>query len=123
MIFFAKSQLASVIDSMLARRYTEKMAVEKQLSVRSSEAAALASELARKLDRSQKEVVLEGLRLLEEKTEASDPRQRGKADPSWRRFEETLRRFQDEVQRIERETGEKLTSNHDDMYDEFGLPK
>lgn len=83
----------------------------------------MAEELSRKLERSQKQVVLEGLRLLQEKTQAEDLRRPAKADASWRRFEESLRRCHEEVRRIETETGEKLTSNHDDMYDEFGLPK
>lgn len=99
------------------------MSAEKQLSVRSTEAAKIAAALARDLGRPQKEVVLEALRELQAKHNETKQTKPPRKAASFARFEETLRRVHEEVRRIEAETGEKLTSNHDFLYDEFGLPK
>lgn len=99
------------------------MSAEKQLSVRSTEAADIAASLSRDLGKPQKDVIVEALRELKMKLdEAKLVKSRRKA-ASFTRFEETLQRVHEEVRRIEAQTGEKLTSNHDFLYDEFGLPK
>jgi hypothetical protein len=99
------------------------MKAEKQLSIRNTEAAELAEELSRATGRAQKQVVLDGLRLLKAAEEASAKIEAAKRAASKARFDEALKRAHEEVARIEAETGRKLTSNHDDLYDEFGLPR
>lgn len=100
------------------------MKPEKQLSIRSTEAAELVAVLAERTGKPQKEVVLEALRLLEKNRSGAGAKPGSSLHRlSWERFELALRRLQAELQEMQDRTGEKLTSEHDAMYDEFGLPR
>lgn len=100
------------------------MKQERQLSIRSTEAAELAAALADRTGRPQKEIVLEALRLLEKDRSAADAKPGSSMHRlGWERFELARRRLQEELQEIQKRTGEKFTSDHSWMYDEFGLPK
>lgn len=99
------------------------MLPEKQLSIRSNEAAELVANLAKRTGQSQKEIVIEALRTLDGATASQASAQSKSARLRWERFQLALERFHEEVQEIEARSGEKLTSNHDWMYDDDGLPK
>jgi hypothetical protein len=99
------------------------MKPEKQLSVRSSEAAELAAQLARSTGKPQKQVVVEALRLLHQQQGAGRVQSSKAKSAKIARFEEALRQLHEEIRRIEEETGEKFSSDHSWMYDENGLPK
>lgn len=100
------------------------MKQEKQLSIRSTEAAELAAALAERTGKPQKEVVLDALRLLEKDRSAAGARPRSSVHRlSWERFQLSLQRLQEELQEIQERTGEKVTSDHSWMYDELGLPR
>ncbi len=99
------------------------MSVEKQLSIRSSEAADLAAAIADRFGRSQKDVVLEALRRLDKEAGALGAAAGSSAHRlSWERYTTSLERLRAEVREIEAKTGEKITSDHDWLYDENGLP-
>ncbi len=99
------------------------MKPEKQLSIRSNEAADLAAALAARTGQSQKEIVIEALRTLDGHTNSQFSARSKSARLRWERFQLALERFHEEVLEIEAGAGEKLTSNHDWMYDDDGLPK
>lgn len=92
------------------------MKPEKQLSIRSTEAADLAEALAHETGKSKKDLVREGLMLLKERTA-----------PSVEAELRTRRKFVEALleagRRIKEEVDPELTSDHRWMYDERGLPK
>jgi hypothetical protein len=87
----------------------------KQLSIRSEEAVRLARIIAEQLDRPLVQVVEEALRVYGSKLPAKDG-----MTPTQRAAYESLRA-------LSRETAKRkkpgATSDHSDMYDEYGLPK
>lgn len=92
------------------------MIQEKQLAIRSTEAADLAETLARQTGKSKKDLVREGLMLLKERTAPSveaDRRERSKL----------VEALLEAGRRIKEEVGSDVTSDHRWMYDEHGLPK
>ena len=92
------------------------MVPEKQLSVRSTAAAELAEALSKSTGRSKKELVEEGLALVQMREEAAGIRGRSKQQRFAQRLRELGRRIREEV-------GPDVTSDHSWMYDENGLPK
>ncbi|MEQ1929665.1 MAG: type II toxin-antitoxin system VapB family antitoxin [Parvularculaceae bacterium] len=92
------------------------MKPEKQLSIRSTEAADLAEGLSKSTGRSKKELVEEGLALVRLREESAANRGRSKQQRFAARILELGRRIREEV-------GPDLTSDHGWMYDEHGLPK
>lgn len=93
------------------------MKPEKQLSIRSTEAADLAEALARETGRSKKDLVREGLLLLKERTTSSGETDRKAAR---RKFVDALL---EAGRRLKEEVDPDATSDHRWMYDEQGLPK
>jgi antitoxin VapB len=92
----------------------------RELVIRSDEALAIADDLARRLEVSETEVVERALRKLKETVRLIEP-------PTGFETEEERRTFIAEIlalgARARQELGERATSNHDDLYDENGLPR
>ena len=97
----------------------------RELIIRSDEACAIADDLARRLDVSATEIVEAALR----KYRASMGRTPAVDDaiPAGFDSEEERAAFMKEVlalgARARAELGERATSNHDEFYDEDGLPR
>ncbi|TDR93404.1 type II toxin-antitoxin system VapB family antitoxin [Enterovirga rhinocerotis] len=90
---------------------------QRQLNIQSDEAFSRASSLAERLGRTTTDVVVEALRRFED--DMAPRNEQGRTPEQQRRF--------DRIKALARETARhKLpgaTSNHDDLYDENGLPK
>ena len=90
---------------------------QRQLNIRSDEAYERASSLSRRLGRTTTDVVLEALRRYE--TEVEPTNERGLTAEQQRKFDYIMA-LSNEVSR------HKLpgaTFNHDEFYDDYGLPK
>lgn len=90
---------------------------QRQLNIRSDEAYERASSLARRLGHTTTEIVVEALRRYASEVEPRN--ERGLTVEQQEKFD-YLQALSEEVSR------HKLpgaTSNHDDLYDEYGLPK
>lgn len=90
---------------------------QRQLNIRSDEAAGRASTLAKRLGKTTTEVVEEALRVYE--TRVSPVDDRGLTSEQRRRF--------DALEALSKRTSDRLIEgtsiDQDWMYDEFGLPK
>ncbi|MCC0804893.1 hypothetical protein FPV16_01430 [Methylobacterium sp. W2] len=86
----------------------------KQLNIRSDEAHALASDIAERLDTSVTDVVLQALREFGAKLTLSD-----ELSPSQQAEFEALRAL---ARKASADKRPGATSDHRDMYDDFGLP-
>lgn len=86
----------------------------RQLNIRSDEAYEIASDLARRSGRSRAEVVLAALYAYADKKDVV------KLTPEQRAFADELRAL---ARRSAALAPPGATSDHSDMYDEFGLPK
>lgn len=89
---------------------------QRQLNIRSDEAYSRASSLARRLGRTTTDVVVEALRRYDDEVAPRNGRVR---TPEQQRRYDLLMRLSEETAR------HKLpgaTSDHDDLYDENGLP-
>jgi antitoxin VapB len=89
---------------------------QRQLNIRSDEAFERASSLAKRLGRTTTDVVVEALRRYERETDVTN--ERGLTAEQQRRF--------DDLMALSEETAKRrlpgATSNHDEFYDENGLP-
>lgn len=90
---------------------------QRQLNIRSDEAFARASDLARRLKKTTAEVIVEALRVYSEKVE---PRDELGLTPDQRADYEAIRELAREASR---HAPPGLTSDHDWLYDANGLPK
>jgi len=89
----------------------------KQLNIRSDEAYATAHRLAELLGTTTTEVVVKALR--EFKSKRRIPSRLVTPEEA----EANLSRLMESIGRREREEAGPLLSDHEDLYDEFGLPK
>ena len=97
----------------------------RELIIRSDEACAIADDLARRLDVSATEIVEAALRKYRASMEPPDvDKQPTAVDP---RSAEEKAAFIEEIlalgARARAQLGERATSNHDDLYDDDGLPR
>lgn len=88
----------------------------RQLNVRNDEAYETATSLARRLHTTTTDVVLRALR----KFASDEAAAHGPLTDQQRRDYEALREI---VREVERHKLPGATSDHSDMYDEFGLPR
>lgn len=89
----------------------------KQLNIRSDEAAALASDLSRRLGSTTTDVVVRALRILSQQTEPLGAD--GRTDAQRKRYE-ALRQAAREASEAK---PDDLTSDHSWLYDESGVPR
>ena len=89
----------------------------KQLNIRSDEAFATAHDLATELGTTTTEIVVSALR--EFKSKRRIPSKLVTLEEA----EANLSALMESVRRNASKRATKLSSNHDDFYDEFGLPK
>lgn len=91
----------------------------KQLNVRSDEAYETARRIARRLNLTTSEVVVTALRRLDERTAAAEP-DLSTLTPEQRARYDALMTLARKGARLK---PPGVTSDHRDMYDEYGLPK
>ena len=94
-----------------------KASSQKQLNVRSDEARQRASAIAKRLGKTRTEVIVEALRNYDAET---IPRDAQGLTPEQRQRHEAFMAF---VRDLQQDVIPGSTSEHDDLYDEFGLPK
>lgn len=90
---------------------------QRQLNIRSNEAYERASSLAQRLGRTTTDVVVEALRRYGSEVEPRN--ERGLTPEQQRRFDYLMALSDD----VSRHKIPGATSDHDDLYDDYGLPK
>jgi hypothetical protein len=92
--------------------------MSEQFNIRSRKARALAAELAASKNMSLTQVVEVALEQLKAQEVATQAEEQAAKDAAWDRIEAISKTIRAEIEA----KGGKLSSNHDELYDENGLP-